>query len=102
MNKEELIDRVAAKTGFSKAETKKLLDCIIENIKKSVKKGDSVKLVGFGTFAKARRKERRGRHPQTGIEIKIPAVWSPKFRPGSDFKVLLGIEDQMTRISNVK
>jgi len=89
MNKAELIEKVATETGMTKAQTEKLLDCTLETIRKSVKKGDEVKLVGFGTFVKAKRKARTGRNPQTGKEIKIPAAWYPKFRPGSEFKAMV-------------
>ena len=62
---------------------------LLSEMTKAVKKGDEVKLVGFGTFTKAKRKARTGRNPQTGKEIKIPASWAPKFRPGSEFKSML-------------
>ena len=86
MNKAELIEAIAKDTKTTKAQTERMLESTIECIKKSVKKGDDVKLVGFGTFAKTKRKARQGRNPQTGRAIKIPAAWVPKFRPGSDFK----------------
>ncbi|MCB0341023.1 MAG: HU family DNA-binding protein [Pseudobdellovibrionaceae bacterium] len=86
MNKAELIERVAKETGATKAETERWLDTTIDVIRKSVKKGDEVKLVGFGTFTKTKRKARTGRNPQTGKAIKIPAAWHPKFRPGTEFK----------------
>lgn len=86
MNKAQLIEKVATECGMTKAQTEKLLDAALENIRKAVKKGDDVKLVGFGTFTKAKRKARTGRNPQTGKAIKIPAAWHPKFRPGADFK----------------
>ena len=89
MNKTELIEKVARLTDSKKTDTECFLDATIETIRKSVKKGDEVKLVGFGTFTKQKRKARKGRNPQTGKEIKIPAAWYPKFRPGSDFKALL-------------
>jgi DNA-binding protein HU-beta len=89
MNKQQLIEKIAAETNCSKAQTEALLNCAFENIKKAVKKGDDVKLVGFGTFTKAKRKARIGRNPQTGKAIKIPAAWAPKFRAGSDFKALV-------------
>ncbi len=66
MNKAELIEKVATEVGITKAQTEKLLDCTMDTIKKAVKKGDEVKLVGFGTFVKAKRKARTGRNPQTG------------------------------------
>jgi DNA-binding protein HU-beta len=86
MNKAQLIEKIASETNVSKAQAETILDCAIENIKKSVKKGDDVKLVGFGTFTKAKRKARTGRNPQTGKAIKIPASWAPKFRAGAEFK----------------
>ncbi|MES3036529.1 MAG: HU family DNA-binding protein [Bdellovibrionota bacterium] len=89
MNKAQLIDRVATETKCSKAQAEAMLDCYVDTIKKAVKKGDDVKLVGFGTFTKAKRKARTGRNPQTGKAIKIPAAWAPKFRPGAEFKALV-------------
>ena len=86
MNKAELIELIASETNTTKAQAERFLDVTLENIKKTVKKGDEVKLVGFGTFTKAKRKARMGRNPQTGKAIKIPAAWFPKFRPGAEFK----------------
>jgi DNA-binding protein HU-beta len=89
MNKAQLIEKIATDTGFTKAQTEQILDVTIDTIRKTVKKGDEVKLVGFGTFTKAKRKARTGRNPQTGKAIKIPAAWYPKFRPGAEFKALV-------------
>lgn len=89
MNKAELIEKVAKATDQTKAQTERTLDATIETIRKAVKKGDEVKLVGFGTFTKTKRKARMGRNPQTGKAIKIPAAWYPKFRPGTEFKSML-------------
>lgn len=89
MNKAELIEQIASSTKTTKAQAEKMLDATMEAIKKSVKKGDDVKLVGFGTFARAKRKARVGRNPQTGKEIKIAACWYPKFRPGAEFKTFV-------------
>lgn len=89
MNKAELIEKIATDTGLTKAQIEKTLDATMDTIKKSVKKGDEVKLVGFGTFTKSKRKARTGRNPQTGKAIKIPAAWYPKFRPGAEFKSLI-------------
>jgi DNA-binding protein HU-beta len=89
MNKAQLIEKLAEETEISKVQAEAILDCCVDNIKKAVKKGDDVKLVGFGTFTKAKRKARVGRNPQTGKAIKIPASWAPKFRPGSEFKALV-------------
>jgi DNA-binding protein HU-beta len=89
MNKAELIETLANETKLTKAQTERMLDATLECIKKTVKKGDEVKLVGFGTFTKAKRKARMGRNPQTGKSIKIPASWFPKFRPGAEFKSIV-------------
>lgn len=89
MNKAQLIEKIAKSTDMTKAQTERMLDCTIDTIRKSVKKGDEVKLVGFGTFTKSKRKARTGRNPQTGKAIKIPAAWYPKFRAGSEFKTML-------------
>jgi DNA-binding protein HU-beta len=86
MNKAQLIEKVAQDTNSTKAQAEKVLDTTLDIIRKSVKKGEEVKLVGFGTFTKAKRKARTGRNPQTGATIKIPAAWHPKFRPGAEFK----------------
>ncbi len=89
MNKAQLIEKLATDAKVSKTQAENLLDCTLENIKKAVKKGDDVKLVGFGTFTKAKRKARTGRNPQTGKAIKIPAAWAPKFRAGAEFKAMV-------------
>ena len=89
MNKAQLIERIAKTTETTKAQSERFLDTTIDIIRKSVKKGDEVKLVGFGTFTKTKRKARMGRNPQTGKAIKIPAAWHPKFRPGAEFKSML-------------
>lgn len=89
MNKAQLIEKIAEETKISKAQAELILDCYVDTIKKAVKKGDDVKLVGFGTFTKAKRKARTGRNPQTGKAIKIPAAWAPKFRAGAEFKSLV-------------
>lgn len=89
MNKAELIEKIAAETNTTKAQIERVLDVTLDTIRKSVKKGDEVKLVGFGTFTKAKRQARVGRNPQTGKAIKIPAAWYPKFRPGAEFKSLV-------------
>ncbi len=86
MNKAELIESVAKNTKVSKSHVEKILDATLDTVKKAVKKGDDVKLVGFGTFAKAKRKSRKGRNPQTGKTITIPACNYPKFKAGREFK----------------
>jgi DNA-binding protein HU-beta len=86
MNKAQLVEQLASEMNLTKADCERVLDGTIEAIKKSVKKGDDVTLVGFGTFTRAKRKARTGRNPQTGEAIKIPASTVPKFRPGKAFK----------------
>ena len=86
MNKNELIESVAGETELTKADCQRVIDAMLDVTKKVVKKGEDVRLVGFGTFGKTKRKARIGRNPQTGQEIKIKAQWVPKFRPGKDFK----------------
>lgn len=89
MNKAELIDKISKETSLTKANVEKVLDSVVDTICKSVKKGEEVKLVGFGTFSKTKRKARVGRNPNTGKELQIPSSWVPKFKPGTDFKSLL-------------
>jgi DNA-binding protein HU-beta len=86
MNKTQLVDAIAKNTQLTKTSVEDVLNLAIETIKKSVKKGDDVTLVGFGTFTKSKRKARAGRNPQTGNEIKIPAMTVPRFRAGKEFK----------------
>ncbi len=89
MNKAQLIEKIAKETQASKSHVEAILDCTVDTIKTCVKKGDDVKLVGFGTFTKTKRNARTGRNPQTGKAIKIPASWAPKFRAGAEFKSLI-------------
>lgn len=86
MNKAQLIESVAKATQLTKVDAEAVLNTALDTIKKSVKKGEDVTLIGFGTFTKSKRKARLGRNPQTGKEIKIPAMTVPKFRPGREFK----------------
>jgi DNA-binding protein HU-beta len=86
MNKAELIEAVSKQTHMTKVDAEMALNTAMDLIKKSVKKGEDVTLIGFGTFTKAKRKARIGRNPQTGKEIKIPAMNVPKFRAGREFK----------------
>jgi len=86
MNKAELIEQLTTEIQITKADCERILDCTIDTIRKTVKKGEDVTLVGFGTFTRSRRKARTGRNPQTGDVIKIPASTVPKFRAGKAFK----------------
>ncbi len=89
MNKAELIERVSKKTKMTKTQTEIVLDAAIEVIQKAVSSGEEVKIVGFGTFDRASRKQRNGRNPKTGSTIIIPASRVPRFRPGKEFKSLV-------------
>ena len=86
MTKAELIEKMAQDANISKAAAGNALSSFIEGITKSVKKGNKVTLVGFGTFSLTKRKARQGRNPRTGESIKIKASKSPKFTPGKAFK----------------
>ena len=83
MNKAELISAIATDAGVTKSVASKVLDSMINNVTESLKKGDKVTLVGFGTFSVTKRKARTGRNPQTGKEIEIPAKKVAKFRAGA-------------------
>ncbi len=89
MTKTELIDKISSDTNLSKADASITLNSVIDNISKALKKGDSVTIVGFGTFDVAKRKARKGRNPQTGETIKIPAMKVPKFRAGKALKEIV-------------
>jgi DNA-binding protein HU-beta len=82
MNKTELIDAVAAKTGQTKAATAALLDALIETVKDSLVNNESVQLIGFGVFEVAERAAREGRNPSTGATLKISAKKVVKFKAG--------------------
>ena len=86
MNKTELIDHIANDADLSKAAAARALDSLIAAVHKTLKKGGSVSLVGFGTFVVGKRAARTGRNPQTGAAIKIKAAKIPKFRPGKALK----------------
>jgi len=85
MNKGDLINAIAGDADISKAQAEKALNSFVDNTVKSVKKGDKVTLVGFGTFSSAKRAARTGRNPQTGASIQIPARTVAKFKVGKDF-----------------
>jgi len=84
MNKGQLIDVIAKDAGISKALARNVLDSTIDTVTKSLKKGDKVTLVGFGTFSVMKRKARTGRNPQTGKPIKIRAKKVAKFKVGAN------------------
>jgi DNA-binding protein HU-beta len=86
MNKTELIDAVADEAEMSKAEAGRAVDAVIASITKTLKKGDTVTLVGFGTFQVRKRAARTGRNPKTGDTIKIKASKNPAFKAGKALK----------------
>ncbi|UAW64181.1 MULTISPECIES: HU family DNA-binding protein [unclassified Mycoavidus] len=86
MNKQELIDAIASKTEASKVSIGEILSTYVELVKKTVAKGDSVELVGFGKFSSGKRAAREGRNPKTGEKIKIAATNTVKFTAGKAFK----------------
>ena len=86
MNKTELIEYMAKDADVSKAAAARALDAMIDGVRKTLKKGGTVSLVGFGTFAVGKRAARTGRNPQTGATIKIKAAKVPKFRAGKGLK----------------
>lgn len=86
MNKSELIDAIAAAADLPKASAGRALDAVIDGITDSLKKGDPVALVGFGTFAVKHRAARAGRNPQTGATIQIAAANVPGFKAGKALK----------------
>jgi DNA-binding protein HU-beta len=86
VNKQELIDTIAKSADISKAAAGRALDGCVTAIKASLKKGQLVTLVGFGTFYVGKRAARSGRNPRTGAAIKIKAARVPKFRPGKALK----------------
>jgi DNA-binding protein HU-beta len=86
MTKAELIEKMAKDADVSKAAAGKALDSFIDGVKRSLKKGDKVTIVGFGTFSVSKRGARKGRNPRTGETIKIKASKAPKFTSGKAFK----------------
>lgn len=86
MNKTELIESIAKDAGISKAEAGRVVDAFTDSVTAALKKGESVTLIGFGTFKVSQRAARTGRNPQTGKEIKIAARKSPAFTSGKALK----------------
>ena len=86
MQKSDLIEKIAADAGISKAAADRALKSLLNSVTQALKKGDSVSLVGFGTFSVSKRSARMGRNPQTGETISIKASKSPKFSAGKNLK----------------
>lgn len=86
MNKQDLIGAVADGAGVTKAEAGKVIEAVFDTITATLKKGDEVRLVGFGTFSVTKRKASTGRNPRTGEPMKIKASSQPKFKAGKSLK----------------
>jgi DNA-binding protein HU-beta len=86
VNKNELVDAVASAANLKKSDATKAVDAVFDSIADSLKKGDEVRLVGFGTFTVSKRAASEGRNPRTGEKIKIPASKQPKFKAGKGLK----------------
>ena len=86
MNKADLVTRMAKDAEITKRQAEKALDALVDGVQETLSKGDSVTLVGFGTFSVMSRSARKGRNPQTGREIFIPARKTPKFRAGKGLR----------------
>ena len=89
MNKTELVAAMAEKAGVSKKDAEKVLGAFVDVVGESLKKGDKIQLVGFGTFETRERAEREGKNPQTGEKIKIAASTVPAFKAGKALKDLI-------------
>ena len=86
MNKNELVDTVAEVSGLKKADAEKTVDAVFDTIAATLKKGDEVRIVGFGTFLVSERAASEGRNPRTGEKMMIAASKQPKFRAGKGLK----------------
>ena len=86
MNKTELVAQLAGKTGMTKVATEKVVNAFVDCVEETLQTGNKVQLVGFGTFEVRKRQARKGRNPQTGAEIDIPATKVPAFKAGKGFK----------------
>ena len=89
MNKNELVDAVATATELKKSEAAKAVDAVFDSIEAALKKGDEVRLVGFGTFSVAAREASEGRNPRTGEPVKVRAKSVPFFKAGKELRVRL-------------
>jgi len=89
MNKGDLVNKIAGDAGLSKVQAGAALNSLIDGITGTLRKGDRVTLVGFGTFSTSQRRARTGRNPQTGAPLKIAAKKVAKFSPGAELKASL-------------
>lgn len=86
MNKVELVDQIATKSGLTKKDSEAALKAFMETIKETIKKGEKIQLIGFGSFEPVDKAAREGRNPKTREVIQIPACKAPAFKPGSALK----------------
>jgi DNA-binding protein HU-beta len=86
MNKQELIGAVADQTGMARGDAGRAVEAMLDTITDALKRGDEVRLVGFGNFSVSRRKASTGRNPRTGEPMQIKASSQPKFKPGKNLK----------------
>ena len=89
MNKQDIVAKIAKDTGLTKTAAAGVIDSLIESITRSLKKGDSVSFVGFGTFKTSNRKARKARNPQTGADMMLKAARVPKFQASKNLKDML-------------
>ena len=89
MNKAQLVDQLAGKTGMTKSATEKIVNAFLVCVEEALAAGNKVQLVGFGTFEVRQRQARKGRNPHTGDAIDIPATKVPAFRAGKEFKSMV-------------
>lgn len=89
MNKNELVLAVKHETGLTMKDTKKIIDCFFDTVIETTAGGEKIQILGFGTFEKRLRKERKGKNPLTGKEIIISESFSPVFKAGKTFKAMV-------------
>lgn len=102
MNKSELIDAIAEKSGLTKVDAAKALDAVTSSITEALVKGDSVTLIGFGTFAVKERAERQGFNPKTKEPLTIAAAKLPNFKPGKAFKDAVDVKEEPKKATKKK
>ena len=89
MNKADLVEHVADELDTTKAAAARAIDAVFDGITRAVKRGEDVRLIGFGTFSVRKRAAARGRNPKTGDAIPIPASWTVRFRAGAMLKAVV-------------
>lgn len=102
MNKVELVDEIATKTGLTKKDTEAFVKAFVESVTQSLAKGEDVQLIGFGSFKVAARAQRVMRNPQTGEQITVPATNVPKFVAGKALKDAVNVKPKSRAKSKKK